>query len=277
VCSLVSPARYICEKNIMDNNTCEGDIFNMENASMLSNDKVHPYHTFKNFIESKGNCLARKLALKIANHQCDGSLNPLLIFGEPGLGKSHLAQAIINKIRKENSQNKAIYMGCFDFISQYSNAVRDNRKKDFYSFYYKSNTLILEDIENLSGKEQTQQALLQFFDHFMLPGRQLVLTTSLHPHELSGFDERLLLRLKSGATVGLNKPDYETRYKFIKKNCKGLNIKIDNAIIETIANECSNSNFRSLSGYLVSLFAKASVFEKEIDIELFNSMKNQFN
>lgn len=240
------------------------------------------YNTFESFIEGERNRMARSCAFAIAEKPGDTMYNPFIVYSPIGFGKTHLIQAVFNKIIIERPEIKTLYIDSLTFIQQFTQSVINNRKEDFFNFYCSSDFLIIDDIQCLSGKEKTQQALLSIFDQLYHARRQIVMATSILPKNLEGFLPGLISRFGYGLTVCINKPDYETRLEILKKNVRHLDIHIKDSILEMLALKV-DSDVRSLEGTLIVLLANASVSNREIDLDfakttidkLFNQKKKE--
>jgi chromosomal replication initiator protein len=199
------------------------------------------------------------------------SFNPLLIYGGVGLGKTHLVQAIGNHIKSHLRDKKVLYVSSEKFTNQFINAIKSNTLQDFTDFYMKVDTLILDDVQFLSGKEKTQDTFFHIFNHLHQSGRQIIMTSDRRPSELQGLQDRLLSRFKWGLTADLQQPDFETRIAIIQRKLQAEGIYIDAGVIEYVAHSV-NTNVRELEGVIISLMAQASLVRRDIDLELAKSV-----
>jgi chromosomal replication initiator protein len=221
---------------------------------------------FHNFFEGTSNKLARSIALKIAQEP-GKDFNPCLIYGSPGVGKTHLCHAIGNKIRELEPQKKVLYISAHLFEVQFTDARKKNTHNDFVHFYQGVDVLILDDIHELAGKEKTQQAYFHIFNHLKLIGKQLILTSDRVPIEIQGLEERLISRLKGGLVLELQKPDLELRTKILQNKVKQDDLSISEEIIDYIA-ENVTEHARDLEGIITSLVAYSLVYNREVNLEL---------
>lgn len=228
-------------------------------------------YSFDNYIEGDCNRLARSAGMAVAQRPGVTSFNPLLIYGGVGLGKTHLVQAIGNHIKGHYRDKSVLYVSSEKFTNQFINAIKSNTLQDFTDFYMKVDTLILDDVQFLSGKEKTQDTFFHIFNHLHQSGRQIIMTSDRRPSELQGLQDRLLSRFKWGLTADLQQPDLETRIAIIQRKLQAEGIYIDAGVIEYVAHSV-NTNVRELEGVIISLMAQASLVRRDIDLELAKSV-----
>ena len=224
-------------------------------------------YNFDNFIEGDCNRLARSAGFAVANKPGVTSFNPLMIYGGVGLGKTHLIQAIGNRILQSAPQKYVLYVSSENFVNQFIEALKNNNIEDFRNYYLKIDVLIIDDIQFLSGKEKTQEIFFHIFNHLHQSGKQIIMTSDCPPRDLKGLQERLLSRFKWGLTADLQQPDFETRIAIIQRKMQADGIDIPDKVIEYLAYSV-DTNVRELEGVLISLIAHASLNRKEIDLEL---------
>jgi chromosomal replication initiator protein len=228
-------------------------------------------NTFANFIEGECNRLARSAGMAVANAPGKNPFNPLLIYGNSGLGKTHLAQAIGIQAKKNSQEKVVLYVNAVKFQTQYVEAVRNNNSNDFMHFYQLIDVLILDDVHEFAGKEKTQDTFFHLFNHLHQAGKQIILTSDKPPVELQGLEQRLLSRFKWGLSADLQTPDFETRVAILRQKTYKDGISIPDDVIEYIATNITN-NIRELEGALISLLAQSTLNRKEITIELASEM-----
>ena len=231
------------------------------------NSQLNPNYTLDNFVEGECNRLGRSAAMEIAQHPGSTPFNPLMIFGESGLGKTHLAQAIGNAIKELYPEKLVLYVSANRFQTQYSDAVRSNNTIDFMHFYQMLDVLILDDVQEFAGKQRTQDTFFHIFNQLHQSGKQLILTSDCPPVELKGLTQRMLSRFKWGLNADLSIPDYKTRLEILQKKVYNDGMKIPQDVLEYIANTVV-SNVRELEGALISLLAQSTLNRKEITLEL---------
>jgi chromosomal replication initiator protein len=224
-------------------------------------------NTFENYVEGECNRLARSAGYAVAENPGGTAFNPLMIFGDSGLGKTHLAQAVGIEVKERFPDKVVLYVNANRFITQYSEATRNNTRNDFLHFYQMIDVLILDDVQEFAGKEKTQETFFHIFNHLHQSGKQLILTSDKAPIEIKGIEERLLSRFKWGLTTDLKTPDYQTRLAILKKKTYKDGLVIPGEVLEYIADNIT-TNVRELEGALISLLAQSTLNKKAITIEL---------
>ncbi len=193
-----------------------------------------------------------------------------MVYGGVGLGKTHLIQSIGNKISKK-LESAVYYVTSEKFANQFIDALKENRLKDFIHFYSNIDCLIIDDVQFFKGKEKTQEVFFHIFNQLNLNGKQIILAADKSPVELDGLTKRLVSRFKSGLTVELEKPDYQTRLDILNHKIKNEQLKIDSEVIEYIAFQV-DTNIRELEGVLVSILAHSTISKQNIDLTLAKSI-----
>lgn len=237
--------------------------------------QLNQNYTFENFIEGDCNRLARSAGYAVAGKPGGTSFNPLMIYGGVGLGKTHLAQAIGNEIKRNLTDKLVLYVSCEKFTQQFVDALKNNNINDFVNFYQAMDVLIMDDVHNFAGKEKTQDIFFHIFNHLHQSGKQLIITSDKPPKDLSGLEERLLSRFKWGLSADLQIPDLETRMAILNKKMYSDGIELPSEVIEYVAHNIDN-NVRELEGAMVSLLAQSTLNKKEIDLNLAKSMLKNF-
>jgi len=231
-------------------------------------------NTFENYVEGECNRLARSAGYAVAQNPGGTSFNPLLIYGDSGLGKTHLAQAIGIEVKERFPDKVILYVNANKFSTQYSEATRNNTRNDFLHFYQMIDVLILDDIQEFSGKEKTQETFFHIFNHLHQSGKQLILTSDKAPIEIKGIEQRLLSRFKWGLTTDIQAPDYETRLAILKKKTYKDGLTMPEPVLEYIAQNIT-TNVRELEGALISLLAQSTLNRKSITVDLAVDMINK--
>jgi len=231
-------------------------------------------NTFDNFIEGECNRLARSAGYAVSQNPGGTAFNPLMIYGDSGLGKTHLAQAIGIEVKEQFPEKVVLYVNASKFITQYSESTRNNTRNDFLHFYQMIDVLIIDDVQEFSGKEKTQETFFHIFNHLHQLGKQLILTSDKSPIEIKGIEQRLLSRFKWGLTTDLQSPDYETRLSILKKKTYKDGLMMPDKVLEHIAQHIT-TNVRELEGALISLLAQSTLNRKAITIDLAIDMINK--
>jgi chromosomal replication initiator protein len=224
-------------------------------------------YTFDNFIKGEGNQLARAAASAISDNPGGTSFNPFFVYGGVGLGKTHLIQAVGNKIVNNFPDKKVIYLSSDIFTVEFVEAIQSNKVNEFSSFYRNMDVLIIDDIQFLIGKEKTQDLFFHIFNTLHQSKKQIILSSDKAPKDLKGLDDRLISRFQWGLPADIQPPELETRIAILKKKSEDFGMVVSNEILEYIANNIT-SNIRELEGCLIKLLANSSLNSKEINLEL---------
>lgn len=228
---------------------------------------LNPRYTFDSFIRGECNQLAGSAALAVSQNPGGTRFNPLLIYGETGVGKTHLAQAIGNYIIRKNRRARVLYTTSERFTMEFVNAIQNNKTNEFISFYRSIDVLIVDDIQFFAGKEKTQDNFFHTFNALHQQGKQIILTSDRPPRNLSDVDDRLISRFQWGLTVDIQVPDLEMRMAILQKKSMDEGLDIPHEIVEFIARNVTNS-VRELEGVLISLLAKVTLDRRDFSIDL---------
>ena len=234
------------------------------------NPRLNPVYCFGNLVEGDCNKLGVNAGESISHAPGKTPFNPLFLFGGPGLGKTHIAQAIGIDIKERFQDKVVLYVTGNEFETQYMDAARGNRLVDFIAFYQRIDVLIVDDIHELIGP-QSQSAFFNVFNHLHQNGKQLIFTSDRAPVDLQNFEERLLSRFKWGLSVELTRPDYETRLAMLRSRAQREGVALSDDVLSFLASRVK-TNFRELEGTLTSLVAYATLGHREIDVELAQSV-----
>jgi len=237
--------------------------------------QLNPNYTFDNFIEGECNRLARSAGYAVANKPGGTAFNPLLIFGGVGLGKTHLAHAIGNRIKEVSPNKTVLFVSSERFINQYVESCKNGNNNDFVNFYQLIDVLMVDDVQFFAKKVKTQEIFFQIFNHLHQNGKQLILTADRAPRDMKDVDDRLLSRFKWGLTADLTTPGLETRIAILEHKMYQDGIKFSPEVVEYVAHNI-DTNVRELEGALISLIAQSSLNRKEIDLDLAKNMIKNF-
>jgi chromosomal replication initiator protein len=239
------------------------------------NSQLIDSYSFENFIEGDCNRLARSAGYAVASNPGKTAFNPMFIYSQVGLGKTHLAHAIGIQVKNNFPDKTVLYLSTEQFVQQFIDAAMNGNQNDFVHFYQLMDVLILDDVHYLSGKEKTQDIFFHIFNHLHQKSKQIIITSDKPPVELKGIEARLLSRFKWGLAADLQVPDYETRVAILQKRLYNDGITMPSDVIHYIANNIS-TNIRELEGALISLIAQSSLNKKEITIELARQIIDKF-
>lgn len=225
------------------------------------NSENYPF-TFDTFIEGPSNRFAYRAAIAVSedpggqfkqNHSYN-NYNPLFIYGKPGLGKTHILNAICYQIRKNFPEMKILYVRAEDFANEFVNALQHKTTDAFHNKFRNADVLLIDDIQFIAGKEATEEEFFHTFNTLVESGKQIVLTSDRPPKEIQSLTERLCGRFESGLLADIQPPEFETRCAIIKNKAQLLNFKIPNDVVDFIA-EKIKSNIRQLEGTTKKLYA----------------------
>ena len=235
-------------------------------ASSLQSLKLNPQYTFDTFVVGPNNSLAYAAAQAVAEDP--GKLyNPLYIYGNSGLGKTHLIQSIGNSLQQKNPQALILYQTADRFVSEFINAIRCNKFQVFQQKYRELDYLLIDDIQFISQKEQTQEAFFHIFNALHENGKQIVFSSDVFPRMIKGLAERLRSRLEWGLVADIHVPQLETKIAILHKKAAYHNVSLTDDIAERIAHSC-NGNIRELEGALIRILAYCSLTKTELSLEI---------
>lgn len=237
--------------------------------------QLNPAYTFDNFVEGECNRFPGSAGLAIAKKPGGTAFNPLVIYGDVGLGKTHLAQAIGNEILQRFSDKQVLYVTTEKFTNQVIQAIKSNSVNDFMNFYQMIDVLIIDDIQFLANRPKTQEIFFNIFNQLHQSGKQIILTSDRAPKDLLEVEARLISRFKWGLVADLKIPDFETRIKILDKKLAKENFTLTDDVKEYICNHIKN-NIRELEGVVISLVAQSSLNRRTIDMKLVKDVVRQF-
>lgn len=248
------------EANLFLNNNFKIDTTNEENKSEVDTkinfSRLNPKYTFSNFVVGSNNQLAHAAALAIVENP-GKAYNPFFVYGDVGLGKTHLIQAIGNAIIQKNPEYKVLYCSTESFLNEMIQSIIQKNIAIFREKYRDLDVLILDDIHFISKKEGLQEEFFNTFNTLYQAGRQIIVASDRPPSEISHLENRIRSRFEGGLVADIQKPDLETRVAILQNKLNERNEDLPSNIIYKIA-ELVDSNIRELEGALlkVSIFAK---------------------
>lgn len=229
--------------------------------------QLNATYNFENYCIGNSNRLAATIAEAIGNHPKKTDFNPFFLYGNTGVGKTHLIQAIGIRAKELWPQARVLYITARIFENQYGTAVRDKHINDFINFYQSIDVLLLDDIQELSGKTGTQNAFYPIFNYLHQRGRLLIMTSDRAPAQLDGFMDRLLSRFKWGVTEVLPGPDLDLRRQILRQKSQRNGLSLPDDVIDVIASHVTDS-VRELEGIVLSLLTRATLLNQPVTAEL---------
>lgn len=228
--------------------------------------RLNPKYTFDTFVIGASNRFAHAAAVAVAEAPAK-AYNPLFVYGESGLGKTHLLHAIGHYARNLYPHVKVRYVNSEEFTNDFINSIRDDKASNFQRRYRDVDVLLIDDIQFLQGKVQTQEEFFHTFNTLHNANKQVVITSDLPPKLLSGFEERMRSRFEWGLLTDVQPPDLETRIAILRKKAIQERMSAPDEVLEFIASRIS-TNIRELEGALIRVTAFASLNRQSVDMGL---------
>ncbi len=223
-------------------------------------------YTFGRFIVGDNNRLAQAACLAVAGRPAR-LYNPLFLYGATGLGKTHLMQAIANRMLAEGQAGRICYIPAEQFVNEMVTAIYEQSTDAFRARYRSYDLLLVDDVQFLRRKERTQEEFFHTFNVLYNASRQIVLTSDRHPKELEGLEERLVSRFEWGLVADVGRPNYETRVAILRKKADEDRVCLAPEILDLIARRC-RSSVRELEGAIIKLLAFSSLTRQEVTLDL---------
>jgi chromosomal replication initiator protein len=227
--------------------------------------RLNPKYTFETFVPGSSNRFAHAAAVAVAEAPAK-AYNPLFIYGDSGLGKTHLLHAIGNYGRRLEPTMRVRYVSSEEFTNDFINSVRVNDVQSFQRRYRDVDLLLIDDIQFLERAEQTQEAFFHTFNTLQLANKQIVISCDRKPEQLAGLQNRLVTRFKSGLITDVQAPDLELRIAILRKKAAKDGMTLQPGVMEFIASKIQ-SNIRELEGALIRVVAFGSLNKQEIDLK----------
>lgn len=239
----------------------------IEHLTSPAPSQIDTQKTFENFIIGPSNNIAHALAMAVAKDP-GKSYPALYVYGNSGLGKTHLIHAIANCVQENKPSTRICITSANKFMNEMIQAMRDQKFTEFRQKYVeKTDVLIIDDIHELKNRTGTQDQFFHIFNELMERGKQLVFTSDKPPKEIDGIEDRIRTRLSSALPVEVQQPDLETRIAILKKKAIEKDIYLSDDVVNLIA-KCVKSNIRELEGCLIKLGAVTSILKVDIDLEV---------
>ena len=232
------------------------------------NAQLSERYTFDNFVIGKSNELAAAAAHAVS--QAPGRVyNPLFLYGDTGLGKTHLMQAVAHTVMDRHPETRITFIGTEQFTNEMIGSIRERTTQEFRRRYRETDLLLVDDVQFLKGKESTQEEFFHTFNALYEAGRQIILTSDRPPSEIPGLEARLVSRFQWGMVADIELPDLEHRIAILRNKAliDHLEMTIPEDVIRFIA-EHVRSNVRELEGSIIKLLAYASLKHREITVDV---------
>lgn len=226
---------------------------------------LNPRNTFENLVVGSGNQLAHAASIAVANAP-GRAYNPLFVFGETGLGKTHLMHAVAHQMIVNNPNAKIAYVSTEKFTNEFIHAIRENKLTKFRQYYRNLDALLVDDIHFLSGKESTQEEFFHTFNDLFESGRQIFLASDRPANEIERLENRLISRFQWGLVTDIQAPDFETRVAILRKKAAAMNISLDADIMDFLAERVSR-NVRRMEGALTRIAGYDALIDRKLDLE----------
>ena len=221
--------------------------------------------TFETFVVGPSNKLAYAAARSVAEKPAS-NYNPLFIYGDSGLGKTHLLYAIAHVTRKNNRHSRIAYVKGDDFTNELIQSIRENKNQEFRDKYRQADLLLVDDIQFIAGKRQTQEEFFHTFNNLYESGKQIVLTSDRPPSEMTQLEDRLKTRFEWGLLVDVTPPDFETRLAIVKNKAAMLGIELPESVADFVAQNVT-ANVRQLEGTINKILAYRDLLGDKADEE----------
>lgn len=229
--------------------------------------QLNPTLNFENYCVGESNRLAYTIAEYISRNPRKKDFNPFFLYGSVGVGKTHLIQAIGIRIREQNPRAKVLFTTLRQFQNLYANAVIQKKVPGFINWFQQMDVLLIDDLQELSSKVKTSEALFPIFNHLHQNGKQLVFTCDRRPTELDGIADRLIDRFKWGITEELPKPDLELRKQILHFKARKNGLALPDDVLDVVA-ETATSSVRELEGVVMGILTRSITKSVPITVEL---------
>ncbi|MEN9881175.1 MAG: chromosomal replication initiator protein DnaA [Candidatus Parcubacteria bacterium] len=255
------------------NITITGQPLPLQDLYINKDDGLNPRYTFETFIVGSFNEIAYACGQAVINNP-GVVYNPLFIYGNTGLGKTHLIQAMGNTIKKKYPDRKIFYTSLEKYYMDYVNATNLNKINSFKEKYRKFDVFIMDDIQFINGKERTQDELFHLFNSLYEMNKQIIFSSDKHPNLISGLEDRLRSRFNHGMIVDVNAPSVESRLAIVQAKTKDYRDKIPQEVLQYIA-ETIQGNIRELEGVMTSILGYVQIKQQALTLlDVKNLLKN---
>jgi chromosomal replication initiator protein len=225
---------------------------------------LNPKNTFENFVIGSGNQLAHAACIAVANAP-GRAYNPLFVYGETGLGKTHLMHAVSHQILNSKPDAKIAYLSTEKFTKEFIHAIRENKLAKFRKRYRTVDALLIDDIHFLSGKDSTQEEFFHTFNDLFESGKQIIIASDRPANEIDRLENRLVSRFQWGLVTDIQPPDFETRLAILSNKASAMNLEISDEILYFLAERVSR-NVRRMEGALTRIISYDALIDRKLDL-----------
>lgn len=226
---------------------------------------LNPRNTFENLVVGPGNQLSHAASMAVANAP-GRAYNPLFVYGETGLGKTHMMHAVAHQMLVNNPNARIAYVSTEKFTNEFIHAIRENKLAKFRKYYRTVDALLVDDIHFLSGKESTQEEFFHTFNDLFESGRQIFLASDRPANEIERLENRLISRFQWGLVTDIQAPDFETRVAILRNKAAAMNLSLDSEIMNFLAERVSR-NVRRMEGALTRIASYDSLIAQRLNLE----------
>jgi chromosomal replication initiator protein len=245
----------------------EEKAFSNSYQEAVAKSNLNPKYTFETFVVGDGNKHAHATCLAVADMPAQDNFNPLFLYGKPGLGKTHLMQAIAHYILKKDDTANVLYVPSEQFTNEIIDAIKNQTTKEFREKYRQVDVLLLDDVQFIIGKESTQNEFFNTFNTLYNAKKQIILSSDRPPKEIKTLDARIISRFECGVPIDIHEPDYETRMAILKNKAEMDNLQnIPDEVFQYIAENITN-NIRELEGALNKIGVFSKLMNEEVTLE----------
>lgn len=239
-----------------------------DGSSHNSAPRLNDRYTFERFVVGENNRLAQAASVAVAERPAR-AYNPLFLYGATGLGKTHLMQAIANRIlqSRDSSDPRVCYVPAEQFMNEMVTAIQKNTMEAFRSRYRSYELLLVDDVQFLRRKERTQEEFFHTFNALHQSSCQIVLTSDRKPKELDGLQDRLMSRFEWGLVADVSRPSYETRVAILRKKAEEDEVCLAADVLDLVARRCQSS-VRELEGAIIKLLAFSSLTNQDLTLAM---------
>jgi chromosomal replication initiator protein len=235
-------------------------------AAGVAGPALHPDYTFDNFVVGPSNRLAHASCVAVSQ-SLGTTYNPLFVYGNAGLGKTHLLHAVCHEARRRSDGTAIQLLSCEDFVNRFIRAIEQGNLSGFHSQFRTADALIVDDVQFLREREQSQEEFFHTFNALYNSGKQIILSADSPPTEIPSLEDRLISRFNWGLVARIDPPSYETRVAIVQKKAHLRGLPIGDEIAEYIARQVE-ANIRELEGALTTIYALATTMHEAVTLDL---------